>query len=177
MVCDRIGGIIMRKMKKLLATVLLATLTLTCAVPTMACTPPLNPPHVEIPEIEVKIDDKLQDAIGAAAKKFLEKNVLEKPSVKYTSYIKRETRYGTYGCLSVQWDKVDNATHYEVMVTKTNGMKKTYTTSYNAFVRANYYDEFLKDGLENATVRVKAYGENETFSLWSDNVVVTTYNF
>ena len=48
---------------------------------------------------------------------------------------------------------------------------------YNAFVRANYYDEFLKDGLENATVRVKAYGENETFSLWSDNVVVTTYNF
>lgn len=167
----------MRKMKKLLATVLLATLTLAYAVPALACTPPLNPPHVEIPEIEVKIDDKLQDAIDAAAKKFLEKNVLEKPSVKYTSYIKRTSRYGTYGCLSVQWDKVDNATHYEVMVTKTDGMKKTYTTSYNAFVRANYYDEFLKDGLENATVRVKAYGENETFSLWSDNVVVTTYNF
>ena len=77
----------------------------------------------------------------------------------------------------MQWDKVDNATHYEVMVIKTDGMKKTYTTSYNAFVRANYYDEFLKDGLENATVRVKAYGENETFSIWSDNVVVTTYNF
>lgn len=85
--------------------------------------------------------------------------------------------YGTYGCLSVQWDKVDNATHYEVMVTKTDGTEKTYATSYNAFVRANYYDEFLKDGLENATVRVKAYGEDETFSLWSDNVVVTTYNF
>lgn len=167
----------MRKMKKLLATVLLATLTLACAVPALACTPPLKPPHIDIPEIEVKIDDKLQDAIDAAAKKFWEKNVLEKPVVKYASYIKRTSRYGTYGCLSVQWDKVDNATHYEVMVTKTDGMKKTYTTSYNAFVRANYYDEFLKDGLENATVRVKAYGENETFSLWSDNVVVTTYNF
>lgn len=167
----------MRKMRKLLATVLLATLTLTCAVPTMACTPPLDPPHVEIPEIEVKIDDKLQDAIDAAAKKFLEKNVLEKPSVKYTSYIKRTSRYGTYGCLSVQWDKVDNATNYEVMVTKADGTKKTYTTSYNALVRANYFDEFLKEGLENATVRVKAYGEDETFSLWSDKVVVTTYNF
>lgn len=167
----------MRKMKKLIAVVLMAVLTLACTVPTMACTPPLKPPHIDIPEIEVKIDDKLQDAIDAAAKKFLEKNVLEKPSVKYISYIKRETRYGTYGCLSVQWDKVDNATHYEVMVTKTDGTTKTYTTSYNAFVRANYYDEFLKDGLENATVRVKAYGENETFSLWSDNVVVTTYNF
>lgn len=167
----------MRKMKKLIAVVLMAVLTLACTVPTMACTPPLKPPHIDIPEIEVKIDDKLQDAIDAAAKKFLEKNVLEKPSVKYTSYIKRTSRYGTYGCLSVQWDKVNNATHYEVMVTKTDGTEKTYATSYNAFVRANYYDEFLKDGLENATVRVKAYGENETFSLWSDNVVVTTYNF
>ncbi len=167
----------MRKMKKIIAVVLMAVLTLACAVPALACTPPLKPPHIDIPEIEVKIDDKLQDAIDAAAKKFLEKNVLEKPVVKYASYIKRTSRYGTYGCLSVQWDRVDNAISYEVEVTKSDGTKKTYTTSYNAFVRANYYDEFLKDGLENATVRVKAYGENETFSLWSDNVVVTTYNF
>ena len=167
----------MRKMRKLLATVLLVALTLTCAVPTMACTPPLNPPKVEIPEITVKIDDKLQEVMDAAAKKFLEKNVLEKPSVKYTSYIKRTSRYGTYGCLGVSWNKVNNAISYEVEVTKSDGTKKTYTTSYNAFVRANYYDEFLKDGLENATVRVKAYGEDETFSLWSPELTVTTYNF
>ena len=167
----------MRKMRKLLATVLLVALTLTCAVPTMACTPPLDPPHVEIPEITVKIDDKLQDAIDVAAKKFLEKNVLEKPVVKYASYIKRTSRYGTYGCLSVQWDKVDNATHYEVMVTKIDGTKKTYTTSYNTLVRANYFDEFLADGMDGATIRVKAYGENETFSLWSDEVDVDQYNF
>ena len=167
----------MRKMKKLLATVLAATLTLTCAVPTMACTPPLNPPKVEIPEITVKIDDKLQEAMDAAAKKFLEKNVLEKPVVKYASYIKRTSRYGTYGCLSVSWDKVDNATSYEVIVIKADGTKKTYTTSYNTLVRANYFDEFLADGMDGATIRVKAYGENETFSLWSDGVVVATYNF
>lgn len=167
----------MKKIKKLVVIMCAVMVAVSCAVPTMACTPPLNPPKIDIPEITVKIDDKLQSAIDEAAKKFWEKNVLEKPSVKYTSYIKRTSRYGTYGCLSVQWDKVDNATHYEVMVTKTDGMKKTYTTSYNAFVRANYYDEFLKDGLENATVRVKAYGVDETFSLWSDNMVVTTYNF
>lgn len=167
----------MRKMRKLLATVLLVALTLTCAVPTMACTPPLNPPQIDIPEITVKIDDKLQSAIDEAAKKFWEKNVLEKPTIWKATCIHRTTRYGTYGCLSASWNKVNNATHYEVMVTKTDGTTKTYTTSYNAFVRANYYDEFLKDGLENATVRVKAYGENETFSLWSDNMVVTTYNF
>ena len=167
----------MRKMKKLIAVVLVAVLTLTCTMPVMACTPPLNPPKVEIPEITVKIDDKLQEAMDAAAKKFLEKNVLEKPVVKYASYIKRTSRYGTYGCLSVSWDKVDNATSYEVMVTKTDGTKKTYTTFYNALVRANYLDEFLADGMDGATIRVKAYGEDETFSLWSDKVVVTTYNF
>ena len=143
----------------------------------MACTPPLTPPKVEIPEITVKIDDKLQEAMDAAAKKFLEKNVLEKPVVKYASYIKRTSRYGTYGCLSVSWDKVDNATSYEVIVIKADGTKKTYTTSYNTLVRANYFDEFLADGMDGATIRVKAYGENETFSLWSDEVDVDQYNF
>lgn len=167
----------MRKMRKLLAVVLVATLTLTCAVPTLACTPPLNPPKVEIPEITVKIDDKLQSAIDEAAKKFWEKNVLEKPVVKYASYIKRTSRYGTYGCLSVQWDAVENATSYEIMVTKADGNKNTYTTTYNGLIRANYCDKFLEEGLEEATIKVKAYGVDETFGLWSDNVVVTTYNF
>lgn len=167
----------MRKMRKLLATVLTATLTLTCAVPTMACTPPLNPPKIDIPEITVKIDDKLQSAIDAAAKKFWEKNVLEKPVVKYASYIKRTSRYGTYGCLSVRWDAVENATSYEIMVTKADGNKKTYTTTYNGLIRANYCDKFLEEGLEEATIKVKAYGKDETFSLWSDVVDVGQYNF
>lgn len=167
----------MRKMRKLLATVLLVALTLTCAVPTMACTPPLKPPHIDIPEIEVKIDDKLQAGIDAAAKKFIEKNVLSKPVINNATYIQKTTRYGTYGYISVGWNAVENATSYEIMVTKADGNKKTYTTTYNGLIRANYCDKFLEDGLENATVRVKAYGENETFSLWSDNVVVTTYNF
>ena len=60
---------------------------------------------------------------------------------------------------------------------KADGTKKTYTTSYNTLVRANYFDEFLADGMDGATIRVKAYGEDETFSLWSDGVVVATYNF
>lgn len=167
----------MRKMKKLIAVVLMAVLTLACAMPTMACTPPLNPPKIDIPEITVKIDDKLQSAIDEAAKKFLEKNVLEKPSVKYTSYIKRTSRYGTYGCLSIRWDAVENATSYEIMVTKADGNKKTYTTTYNGLIRANYCDKFLEEGLEEATIKVKAYGKDETFSLWSDNVAVTMYNF
>lgn len=162
----------MRKMRKLLAT-----LTLTCAVPTMACTPPLNPPKIDIPEITVKIDDKLQSAIDEAAKKFLEKNVLEKPTIWKATCIHRTTRYGTYGCLSASWNKVDNATSYEVEVTKSDGTQKTYKTSYAVLVKSNYADEFLDDGMDGATVKVKAYGVDEAFSLWSDEVDVDQYNF
>ena len=68
----------MKKIKKLVAIMCAVMVAVYCAVPALACTPPLKPPHIDIPEIEVKIDDKLQDAIDAAAKKFLEKNVLEK---------------------------------------------------------------------------------------------------
>ena len=164
-------------MRKLLATVLLATLTLTCAVPTMACTPPLNPPKIDIPEITVKIDDKLQSAIDEAAKKFLEKNVLEKPTIWKATCIHRTTRYGTYGCLSASWNKVDNATSYEVEVTKSDGTQKTYKTSYAVLVKSNYADEFFDDGMDGATVKVKAYGVDEAFSLWSDEVDVDQYNF
>lgn len=162
----------MKKIKKLVTIMCAVMVAVSCAVPALACTPPLKPPHIDIPEIEVKIDDKLQNAIDAAAKKFLEKNVLEKPSVKYTSYIKRTSRYGTYGCLSVQWDAIENATSYEIMVTKADGNKKTYTTTYNGLIRANYCDKFLEEGLEEATIKVKAYGKDETFSLWSDVVDV-----
>ena len=167
----------MRKMRKLLVTVLLATLTLTCAVPTMACTPPLNPPKVEIPDITVKIDDKLQSAIDEAAKKFWEKNVLEKPTIRKATCIHRTTRYGTYGCLSVSWNKVNNAISYEVEVTKSDGTQKTYKTSYAILVKSNYVDEFLKDGMDGATVRVKAYGKDETFSLWSDSFNIMCYRY
>lgn len=167
----------MKKIKKLVTIMCAVMVAVSCAVPTMACTPPLKPPHIDIPEIEVKIDDKLQDAIDAAAKKFLEKNVLSKPVINNATYIQKTTRYGTYGCLSASWNKVDNATSYEVEVTKSDGTQKTYKTSYAVLVKSNYADEFLDDGMDGATVKVKAYGADETFSLWSDNVVVTTYNF
>ena len=167
----------MKKIKKLVAIMCAVMVAVSCAVPALACTPPLKPPHIDIPEIEVKIDDKLQSAIDEAAKKFWEKNVLEKPSVKYTSYIKRTSRYGTYGCLSVQWDKVDNAISYEVEVTKSDGTQKTYKTSYAVLVKSNYADEFLDDGMDGATVRVKAYGKDETFSLWSDSFNIMCYRY
>lgn len=167
----------MKKIKKLVTIMCAVMVAVSCAVPALACTPPLKPPHIDIPEIEVKIDDKLQSAIDEAAKKFFEKNVLSKPVINNATYIQKTTRYGTYGCLSASWNKVDNATSYEVEVTKSDGTQKTYKTSYAVLVKSNYADEFLDDGMDSATVKVKAYGVDETFSLWSDEVDVDQYNF
>lgn len=156
----------MKKIKKLVAIMCAVMVAVSCAVPALACTPPLKPPHIDIPEIEVKIDDQMQDAINNAAKKFLEKNVLDKPAIQKATYIHRATRYGDYGCLSVRWNKVDSAVYYEVEVTKADGTQKTYKTSYTTLI--SYADEFLTDEMDGATVKVKAYGVDETFSLWSD---------
>lgn len=161
----------MKKIKTLLAVVCAATiLSGAVAMPAMACTPKLNPPSIKIPEITVKLDKQTEDAIKNAAQNFIEKNVLEKPVIRDTYYFHRTFGYGTYSFMSVQWDNVENATSYEVEVTKTDGSKKNYTTYYNVLV--SVYDEFLADGMDGATVRVEALGENETFSLWSDAATV-----
>lgn len=167
----------MKKNKKLVAIMCAVMVAVSCVVPTMACTPPLNPPHVEIPDIEVKFDDKMQEAFANAAKKFWEKNTLTKPAIQKATYIHRTMRYSDYACLSVRWDKVEGAVYYEVEVTKADGTQKTYKTSYTTLIRANYADDFLNDGMDDAEVHIKAYGEDETFSLWSDVVEVERYNF
>lgn len=164
-------------MKKTLVVACAAVLSLSCVTPVFACTPRLNPPSVKIPDINFKPDEKLESAIDAAAKKFIEKNVLEKPEIQKATYIQNVSKFGTYGCLSVKWDEVENATSYEVEVTKADGNVKTYSTLYNAFVKGNYSDEFLSDGMDDAVIKVKAYGEDETFSLWSDGTTVTKYKF
>lgn len=167
----------MKRRNKLAAIVCATILSVSCVTPVFACTPKLNPPSVKIPDITVKLDDKLQDAISAAAKKFIEKNVLEEPVIQNASYFYKTLRYGTYSCLNIKWDEVENATSYEVKVTKSDGTEKVFSASYPAFITSNYSDDFISSGMDDAVVRVKAYGVDETFSLWSDEVTVSRFSF
>lgn len=57
-----------RKRRKLAAIICALTLALSSAVPVSACTPPLKPPSVEIPDITFQPDDALKEAISNAAK-------------------------------------------------------------------------------------------------------------
>lgn len=76
------------------------------AVPVSACTPPLNPPSIEIPDINFQPDGALKDAIDNAVKNWLEKCILGTPTVKYASYCKSASRYFNYSHVAVKWSKL-----------------------------------------------------------------------
>lgn len=165
-----------RKRRKLVAIICALTLALSSAVPVSACTPPLNPPSVKIPDINFQPGGALEEAINNAVKNWLEKCVLATPVVKYASYYKR-SRYFNYAVFSANWNKVENATSYKVKVTKADGSYKEFDTTYTSFYAMNYTDEFFADGMDDATVMVRAYGENGTFSLWSKTTTITRFRY
>lgn len=166
-----------RKRRKLAAIICAFTLALSSAVPVLACTPPLNPPSVKIPDINFQPDGALKDAISNAAKNWIEKCILEKPTVNYATYFKSTSRYFNYSYASVKWSDVENATSYKVKITKADGTWKEYDTTYTAFYSTNYTDDFITDGMDGATVRVRAYGDNDTFGCWSYDTNITRFRY
>ena len=107
-----------RKRRKLAAIICAFTLALSSSVPVSACTPPLNPPSVKIPDINFQPDGALEDAINNAVKNWLKKCILGTPTVNYATYFKSISRYFNYAVFSANWNKVENATSYKVRVTK-----------------------------------------------------------
>ena len=129
-----------RKRRKLAAIICALTLALSSAVPVSACTPPLKPPSVEIPDITFQPDD--------AAKNWILKCVLATPTVEYASYYKSASRYWSYGILNVKWDPIEDATSYEVCITKEDGVEKVFTTTYNSLFVSDRFDDFVENGME-----------------------------
>lgn len=166
-----------RKRRKLAAIICALTLALSSVVPVSACTPPLKPPSVEIPDINFEPDDALKEAISNAAKNWILKCILATPTVDYASYYKSASRYFNYSYVAVKWSKVENATSYKVRIRKADGMWKEYDTTYTAFYSTNYTDDFIADGMDGATVRVRAYGDNDTFGCWSDGTNIAKFGY
>ena len=141
-------------------------LTLTMALPMTAqagFTPRYDVDMPTIPDIHVKLPDDTKDAVDQAVQKQLEKMVLSQPVI--ISAYHRKTRYSSG--LYVAWNPVDGATSHKVELTMPDGTVLTYDTQYNWLYLYNTGD------LTGATVKVKAYGEDGTYSLWSDEVAVS----
>ena len=162
-------------MKKLVSALIVTMMIAGSTIPAYACTPPLNPPSVEIPDINFQPDGALEDAISNAVKNWFKKCILEKPTVNYASYYKSASKYFHYSHVAVKWSEVKNATSYIVRITKADGTWKEYDTTYTAFYSNNYTDDFITDGMDGATVSVKAYGDNGTFGWWSDETTINRF--
>ena len=150
-------------MKKLLSTIM--ALTLAMALPMTAqagFTPHYDVDMPTVPDIHVELPDATKDAINQAVQQQLEKMVLSQPVI--TNAYHWQTRY--YSGLYVAWNQVECATSHKVEITKADGTVLTYDARYNWLYLYN-----LKN-LDGATVRVKAYGEDETYSLWSELVEI-----
>lgn len=162
-------------MKKLVSALIVTMMIAGSTIPAYACTPPLNPPSVKIPDINFQPGDALEDAINNAVKNWLEKCILGTPTVEYASYYKSASRYFHYSHVAVKWSEVKNATSYKVRITKADGTWKEFDTAYTAFYSTNYTDDFIADGMDGATVEVRAYGDNDTFGYWSDDTTINRF--
>ena len=164
-------------MKKLLSALIVTMMVAGSTIPAYACTPPLNPPSVKIPDINFQPDGALEDAINNAVKNWLEKCILGTPTVKYASYYKSASRYFHYSHVAVKWSEVEKATTYKVRITKADGTYKEFDTTHTSFYSNNYTDDFITDGMDGATVSVKAYGDNDTFGYWSDDTNIVRFGY
>lgn len=84
-----------------------------------------------------------------------------------------------HGILNVKWDPIEDATSYEVCITKEDGAEKVFTTIYNSLFVSDRFDDFVANGMDGATVKVKAYGDNDTFGCWSydANIVIARFGY
>lgn len=161
----------MKKKHALIA--LITALVMACSMVAQAgFTPKYESPIPDIPEIHVELPDSVKEAVDQAVQKQIEKMVLEQPVITSASYWQSTQRYAI---ATIAWDKVEDATSYKIEITKADGTSKTFESQYNIMSACSYNDEFVLPDLDGATVRVRAYGEDETYSMWSETVEACCY--
>lgn len=166
----------MRK-KRIVALVL--ALLFACSMSAQAgFTPKYEIDMPEIPEIHVELSDEMKDAVNQAAQKQIEKMILDKPVVINATCWHCRYFYPYKDKLIIAWESVEGATSYKVEVTDASGTRaKEVATNYLILSEGN--DDFFPACMDtedvHPAVKVRAYGENETYSMWSDTVEIGCY--
>ena len=161
--------------KKHTVIALIMALVMACSMVAQAgFTPRYDVDMPEIPDIEVTLSDEMKEAVNQAAQKQIEKMVLEQPVITSASYWQSTQRY-EYAIATIAWDKIEDATSYKIEITKADGTSKTYESQYNILSVNSYNDDFIKSNMDGATVRVRAFGDDETYSMWSETVEINSF--
>ena len=167
-------------MKKLIAVLLLFVMTISCSIQAFAFTPRYSVSMPKIPDIHVELSDATKKAVDNAVKEQLEKTILERPVITQSTCWHGNYIYGTKTHLILGWNPVEDAQSYSVEITKADGTKKIYTAERNYMFLSEWTDDFITGCLNektdgssgDATVRLRAHGENDTCRLWSEVVYI-----
>ncbi len=171
----------MKKLMKLFAITMI--LTMMISENAFACSPLYKPlseyGYTGVPDVEVELSDEAKASINNAVQDYISKMVLDMPEINSAIYW-HKNYFIRKSNLVITWKPVKDATSYKVEITKPDGTKRTYETINTYLVLSEGSDEFItgcfkqedEDRVKYATVRVRAYGDNETFSPWSNWVNV-----
>lgn len=174
----------MKKLMKLFAITM--ALTMMISANAFACSPLYKPlseyGYTGVPDVEVELSDEAKASINNAVQDYISKMVLDMPEINSAIYW-HKNYFIRKSNLVIAWKPVEDATSYKVEITKPDGTKRTYETINTYLVLNEGSDEFItgcfeqedEDRVKYATVRVRAYGDNETFSPWSDVAEISCY--
>ena len=157
-------------MKKFIALLTVLTVAFSFSVQSYAVTPAIKIPSTKIPGISP--DWELPVSIQMDINKMLE-GKLKLPKITENRYIHGKSSWNK-DRLQIVWNKVDEATSYEIIVKKKDGTEKTYTSSYNALVINKNDDDFITGCIMGGTVKVRAVKDNGAmYSLWTEEDTIS----
>lgn len=157
-------------MKKFIALLTVLTFVFSFSLQSYAVTPAIKIPSTKIPGISP--DWEIPVSIQMDINKMLE-GKLKLPKITENRYIHGKS-FWNKDRLQIVWNKVDEATSYEIIVKKKDGTEKTYTSSYNALVINKNDDDFITGCVMGGTVKVRAVKDNGAmYSLWTEEDTVS----
>ena len=157
--------------KKLLMTLFMATILGSSMTVSAGFTPMYKPASVKIPEIHVELSDGVKDAVEKAAKDAVDNIdvtfITTTPVITENRFIHSKAFYEKTR-LQVRWKEVENATSYEILVTKQDGTEHTYTSTGTSLIVNKGSDDFMTECVMGGTVKVRAVkGDGEAYSMWT----------
>lgn len=168
-------------MKKILSLVLLLSLVMVLSMQVYAVTPIIKVPSVSIPDISDNVEIELPEEFWD---KWFDEHPLpeitikpEAPVISCAKYVHRT--YFFYRMpkhLEIQWNEIENADSYEVLITKADGTTLTYEVTDNLIYdkKADCPKIYIEDThtWTAATVQVRAKVGDLT-SDWSEAVKIS----
>lgn len=156
---------------------IVAILTMSILGSTMsvsAVTPRLStPPSITIPKITVTLPDGVKDSVKNYVDNNVHINLLTTPTISKCTYVHSNAFYQK-NRLQVEWNSVEDATSYEVLVTKKDGTEHTYKTTSTHLIVNKGSDNFVDDCMNGGTVKVRAVkNDNEVYSLWTNAMTIS----